>query len=227
MKILACPNSPYHIEALKLMRQLNYHSVEVINSIVNKCLLGKVKTEDLSVLRKEALSLLKTSEHHNVEMSLFEALSACLDDSEFSVKLDACDEIHRQFTFVKIYGVEKFTKAKDQSNIVTKLMLKLIVILEGNDDSMLNCLYPLIDVIGLFPEEIDINAKAWSSVLSRLVKIVMDEEKTSMECKELAHLCIIAVTNSNKKIIIDELTEIGRKGDKKVEEYIQSMLSSD
>jgi hypothetical protein len=209
------------------MRHLNYHSSEAINSVIVKCLQGKVKTEDLSVLRREALSLLKNSEHHNVEMSLFEALSACLDDAQFSVRLDACDEIHRQFTFVKIYGVEKFTKAKDQSNIVTKLMLKLICILEGQDDSMLNCLYPLIDVIGLFPEEIDINAKAWSSVLKRLVGIVMDEEKTSMESKELAHLCIIAVTNSNKKVIIDELTLIAKTEDRKVSEYIESMLSSD
>jgi len=209
------------------MRALNFHSIEVVNTIITKCLLGTFKTDDKSLLRAEVLQLLKQSEHHNVEMGLFEALSVCLDDLQLSVKLDACDEIHRQFTFVKIYGVEKFTHAKDQSNIVTKLMLKLIAMLEKDDNSMLNCLYPLIDVIGLFPEEIDINPMAWSSVLKRLVTIVMDEEDTNMACKELAHLCIIAVTNSAKSVIIDELNNIAKSSDKKTADYIVSMLSSD
>lgn len=226
-KILYSNNSPYHIPCLRIMRILSYHSAEVVNSLISKCLLGSIKTSDKSLLRAEALQLLKQSEHHNVEMNLFEALSACLDDSQLNVKLDACDEIHRQFTFVKIYGVEKFTHAKDQSNIVTKLMLKLICILEKEDNSMLNCLYPLIDVIGLFPEEIDINANAWSLVLKRLVKIVMDEDGTNMACKELAHLCIIAVTNSGKSVIIDELNGIANVSDKKTSDYIISMLSSD
>ncbi|OMJ95640.1 hypothetical protein SteCoe_885 [Stentor coeruleus] len=227
IKIFSVPMSPYHIPSIRLMKNLQLHNPDIVNKIILKCLLGTLKTEDISLLRSEALQLLKLSEHHNVEMSLFEALSSCIDDSQLSVQMDACDEIHRQFTFVKIYGVEKFTKAKDQSNIITKLMLKLISMLERGPDQTLNCLYPLIDVIGLFPEEIDINAKAWSLVLKRLVTIVIDEDKSNVTCKELAHLCIIAVTNSSKPIIIDELNAIARASDKKTADYIASMLSLD
>ena len=207
------------------MKLLKLHSFEVVNAILIFCLRGSIKTQSISLLRLEALLLLHLSEHHNVEMELFEALSICLDDIEIRVQLEALEELHRQFTFVKIYGVEQFTQAKDQSNIITKLMLKLITILDREEDSSHTCLHPLIDVIGLFPEEIDINAKAWSMVLGKLVSIVMDEE--NLKYKELAHLCIIAVTNSSKNVIIEELNKISKFSDKKTQDYIQSMLSID
>lgn len=207
------------------MRLLKLCSLYVVNQILIKCLSGSIKTTDLSLLRHETLQLLRTSEHHNVEMPLFESLSQCLDDKQINIQIDALDEIHRQFTFVKIYGIENFTKAKDQSNIITKLMLKLISMLDRDEDSAHTCLYPLIDVIGLFPEEIDINVKAWSMVLGKLVKIVMNEE--NLRCKELAHLCIIAVTNSSKTVIIEELNNIAQVSDAKTAEYIQCMLSLD
>ena len=224
-KIFHAANSPYHIPAIRLMKHLKFYSVEVVNKLVLRCLSGSWKTKDVSQLRLEALQLLRMSEHRNVEMPLFQALSLCLDDPLLNVQVDSLDELHRQFTFVKIYGVESFTRAKDQSSVVTKLMLKLISMLDREEDSTHACLHPLIDVIGLFPEEIDMNAKAWSQVLGTLVRIVMNEE--NLRCKELAHLCIIAVTNSSKTVILEELNNIGKNADEKTKEYIQCMLSSE
>ena len=74
-KFIASPNSLYYIEALNLLRQLNYHSVLVVKSIVVKYLFTKVTTEDFSGLRKKVLNLLKTSDHYNSEIKLFEVFS--------------------------------------------------------------------------------------------------------------------------------------------------------
>ena len=156
------------------MKQLKFYKVDVVNKIILRCLSGNLKTKNTSQLRLKALQLLRMFEHRNVEMPLFQALSLCLDDPQLTVQVDSLDELHRQFTFVKIYGVESFTKAKDQSNIITKLMLKLIYMLDKEEDSTHACLHPLIDVIGLFPEEIDINVRAWSQILGKTRKDCYD-----------------------------------------------------
>ena len=203
--------SPLHVPSLKLLKQLKLHTPEVVSKIIARCLNGKIKATDISLLRKEALQLLKTFENHNVEMWLFEALSYALDDVNPSVQTDVCDELHRQFTFVKIYGIEKFTKAKDQTNIITKLMVKLINLIDKSSETSISNLYPLIDIIGLFPEEIDLHIKLWNLILEKLVKIVMDEDRENLACKELAHLCIIAVSNSSKPVVIEELNKMIKK----------------
>ena len=49
----------------------------------------------------------------------------------------------------------------------------------------------------------------------------------NLRCKELAHLCIIAATNSSKSFILEELNNIGKNTDESTKEYIKGMLSSE